>query len=270
MRTWSVRGTALALWTRSSSLSIRTRTSIGSAVWPSRRKARSVARPLGGSGAAVREDLRESAGDGTGHELGHVAAEGRDLLHTARGDEAHLGARHHVHRLDLGRQRPVELVHLELPLEIRDDPEALDDRLRLPPAREVDDELPKDVDLDVVEARKGVAEEFDPLLDREGRLLVVRHPDHAHHDAVEDPGRARDHVDVAVRDGVVRAGSDCGDHGCASNSVTRVWPYLRLVRTGNGSSGSVLASVSTTSRPPGASSGGRWCARRGWISSSMP
>ena len=38
-------------------------------------------------------------------------------------------------------------------------------------------------------------------------------PDHADDDAVEDPCRARDHVDVAVRDRVVRAGRDRGDHG---------------------------------------------------------
>ena len=42
-------------------------------------------------------------------------------------------------------------------------------------------------------------------------------------------GRARDHVDVPVRDGVVRAGADRGDHG--SNSVSRAEPYLREVRT---------------------------------------
>ena len=101
---------------------------------------------------------------------------------------------------------PVQLVHLELPLEVRDHAQALDDRLRVPPAREVDDELAEDVDLDVVEAGERAAEELDALLDREHRLLVVRRADDADDDAVEDAGGARDHVDVAVRHRVVRAG----------------------------------------------------------------
>src|SRR2546423_14103128 len=229
-----------------------------------------LGRVLGRPGPACREELLEPARNGLRHELGDVAAERRDLLDAARRDEAHLWARHHVHRLDVRREVAVELVHLELPLEVRDDAEALDDRLRVPPAREVDDELAEDVDLDVAEAGEGVAEELDPLLDGEHRLLVLRRPHHADDDAVEEPGRARDHVDVAVRDGVVRAGRDRRDHGATSKSVTRVWPYFRLVRTGSGSSGSVRASVSTTRKPSAVRSRGRWRARRGWISVSMP
>ena len=73
-----------------------------------------------------------------------------------------------------------------------------------------------------VDPADGVAEEIDALLDREQRLLVLGIADHADDDAVEDPGGARDHVDVAVRDGVVGAGADGGDH--SSNSVRRAEP----------------------------------------------
>ena len=109
----------------------------------------------------------------------------------------------------------VQLVHLELPLEVRDDPQALHDRLRLPPPREVDDELAEDVDLDVVEVGKRIAQEFDTLLDREHRLLVVRGSHDSDHDTVEDPCCTADHVEVSVRDGVVRAGADRGDHSAS-------------------------------------------------------
>src|SRR5712691_444164 len=155
MRTWSVSGTAFALWTRSSSLSIRTSTSM---VWKSsfggcrNGPARgSLARILGGPGPAGREELLEALRHRVGHEGGDVAAVRGDLLDAAGRDEAHGRACHHVDGLDVGREMPVQLVHLELPLEVRDDAQPLDDRLRLPLARELDDELAKDVDLDVVD-----------------------------------------------------------------------------------------------------------------------
>ena len=58
---------------------------------------------------------------------------------------------------------------------------------------------------------------------------MVRVTDDADDDAVEDLGGAADHVDVAVRDRVVRAWVDGGDHN--SNSVSRAEPYLREVRS---------------------------------------
>src|SRR5258706_6231296 len=103
------------------------------------------------------------------------------------------------------------------------------------------------------------------LRDVEHRLLVVRCPDDADDHAVEDVRRAPDHVEVAVRHGVVRAGADGGDHD-ASNTVTRACPYLRLVRSVNGRSGSTRAPVSTTSTPFSARTAGRW--RASWGSRS--
>src|SRR5581483_10613556 len=203
---------------------------------------------------SCQEHLLEPPRHRLGHELRDVAAEGGDLLHSARGDEAHVRARHDVDGLDVGRQMAVQLVHLELPLEIRDDAQPLHDRLRLPLAGELDDELAEDVDLDVLEVRERAAKEIDALLDREQRLLVVRVADDADDDPVEDPGCARDHVDVSVRHRVVRARANRGDH---PYTVTRVWPYFRLVRSGIGSAGCTRASVSTTTAAASARTPGR-------------
>src|SRR5205823_7480169 len=210
-----------------------------------------------GSRSTLREKLDKPLGYAFGHELVHLSAERRDLLYPARGDEADARARHHVDGLDLRRERPVELVHLELPLEVRDHAQALDDRLRLPLARELDHQLGEDVDLDVLEPGEGFTEEADPFLQREHRLLVRRAADDADDDPVEDVGGAPDHVDVAVRDRVVRAWCDRRDHSC-SKTVTRVEPYLRLVRTARPwSPGSVRASDSNTSSPSSATTRGR-------------
>src|SRR3954451_21470100 len=117
MRTWSVSGTALALCTRSSSLSIRTSTSMGSSL---------LLRAERGATPAVREELLEALRDRVRDQFVHCSAKCGDLLHAARRDERHLGARHHEHRLDVGSEVPVQLVHLELPFEVRGDAEALD------------------------------------------------------------------------------------------------------------------------------------------------
>src|SRR5919106_341765 len=203
MRTWSVSGTAFALWTRSSSLSMSTSTSMRPRSLLLRRNRRTA---LG-----TRKHLLEAACHLLWNEVLDVAAEGRHLLHAARGEEAVLRARHQVHRLDLGSEVAVEVVHLELPLEIRDRAQALDHRRRAPAARELDDELREDVDLDVVLARERVLEKTHPLLDREQRLLVQRVADDADDDALEDRRRAPDDVEVPVRDWVVAAGANGGD-----------------------------------------------------------
>jgi hypothetical protein len=149
---------------------------------------------------------------------------------------------------------PVELVHLELPLEVRDHAEPLHDRFRVPLARELDDELAKHVDLDVRETADGVAQEVDAFFDREHGLLVRWDTDDSDDDAVEDARRARDHVDVPVRHRVVGAGADRGDH---PYTVMRAAPYLRDVRCSSGRAGSTRASVSRTTTPSSASRTGR-------------
>ena len=90
------------------------------------------------------------------------------------------------------------------------------------PAREIDDELVKDVHRDVVVAGERLLEERDALLHGEQRLLVVRLADDADDHAVERRGGPADHVEVAERDRVVRAWADGGDHRV--NRVIRAEP----------------------------------------------
>src|SRR4029078_4665969 len=110
MRTWSVSGTAFALWTRSSSLSMRTSTPTSAAsyscgpTWPRA----SFAGILGRARPPVREEHLEPLRDRSRHELRDVAAERGDLLHATRRDEAHLWARHHVHGLDVRGELAIE------------------------------------------------------------------------------------------------------------------------------------------------------------------
>ena len=63
--------------------------------------------------------------------------------------EAVLGGRHQVHALDVGVQLPIELVHLELVLEVRDCPQPLHERPSTVFAGKIDEERIKDVDFDV-------------------------------------------------------------------------------------------------------------------------
>src|SRR5665647_970013 len=101
--TLSVSGTDRALWMMSSSLSIRTRTSILSNP------------PLGSLClAAWRIDLRQAAGDGRRHQVNDGASERGDLSDAARAEEAVLGRSHHEHCFYVGRQLPIELRHGEL------------------------------------------------------------------------------------------------------------------------------------------------------------
>src|SRR5436190_9556217 len=119
MRTWSVSGTALALCTRSSSLSINTRTSMdvqcrdspGGRTPPFRALLLRVERR---AWPGARVELLKAARDRLRDELVDVAAEARDLLDAARRHEAVLGPRHDVDGLDLRREQPVQVVHLEL------------------------------------------------------------------------------------------------------------------------------------------------------------
>src|SRR5512145_1037290 len=90
------------------------------------------------AGPSLREELPKTACHRGRNEVVDVAAEGRDLLDSARGEEAVLRARHQVHGFDLGGQIPVQVVHLELPLEVRDGPQALHHRARAEAAGELD------------------------------------------------------------------------------------------------------------------------------------
>src|SRR5262245_31094639 len=202
MRTWSVRGTAFALCTRSSSLSMSTRTSIRSSL---------LLGAYGSAGFRLREQLPEPLRDGCGNEGINVSTKGRDLLHARGRDEAELRIGYQVGRLDLRRERPVEMVHLELPLEVGDRAQPLDHRSGAVAAREVDDQLRELRDLDVTSVRQRVLDEANAVLDREHRRLVRWFAHDGDDDAVEDRGGTADDVQMAVRDRVVRARTDRHD-----------------------------------------------------------
>ena len=78
---------------------------------------------------------------------------------------------------------------------------------------------PGDVDLDVRHPVQRLVQEGDALVEGEHRLLVLRVPDDADHEAVEDARGALDHVDVAVGDRVEGAWIDGCDHGCSKREI---------------------------------------------------
>src|SRR5687767_5193920 len=114
-------GTDLALWTRSSSLSMRTRTSMGSAF----------------VSAALQLFLQATC-HSVRHETVDVTPEGGEFLDAAGTEETVLRTGHEVERVHLRVLHPVELVHLELVLEVGDRAQSLDDALGPDLARVVD------------------------------------------------------------------------------------------------------------------------------------
>src|SRR5450759_5569549 len=117
-----------------------------------------------GGTAAVAEDLVAASGDRRRYELRHVAAEGGDLLDAAGRYEAVVRPRHHVDGLELGRERPVEVAHLELPFEVGDGAQPLDHRARAAALGEVHDQIAKGLDGDVVDTGQSLLEKGDPCL----------------------------------------------------------------------------------------------------------
>src|SRR3954447_19851236 len=114
----------------------------------------------------------QAAGDLLRHQPRYVAAEGGDLLDSAGGEKTVLRGGHEVDGFDVGGQRTVELVHLQLVLEVADRAQALDDRLGPLLAREVDHELVERDGADVAQMRGGALDEADPLLRVEQRLAL--------------------------------------------------------------------------------------------------
>src|SRR6476661_4979216 len=132
-RTWSVSGTCLALWTRSSSLSISTRTSMA---LPS---------------SSARQRFLQALRDFLRYEVGDVATERGDLLHSAGGEKTVLRRGHQVDGLDVWREIAVELIHLQLVFEVGDRTQALHDRHRPSLAGEIDHEGGARLHRDVVQ-----------------------------------------------------------------------------------------------------------------------
>src|SRR6476661_6622614 len=135
IRTWSVIGTFFAVATSSSSLSIRTNTSNGLS-------SQRVRCP------PPRASLRG----------GERPARVRTL---PRGRQT--GRAHHVERFDLRAQSAIEVVHLELPLEIADGAQPLDDHTGTVLAGEVDHQGRESDHRHVVAPAQRLLDEADPL-----------------------------------------------------------------------------------------------------------
>src|SRR3954464_508592 len=134
-------GTPLALCTKSSSLSMRTRTSMA------------VVSSL------ARELFLQPPRAGVRNEAFDVPAEGGELLDPARAEKTVLRRAHQVHRLDVVGLARVELGHLQLVLEVGDRAQSLDDCDGPDAARVVDDQHVERLGADVAEMRRRLVDE---------------------------------------------------------------------------------------------------------------
>ena len=140
-------------------------------------------------------------------------------------------AGHQVERFDLRGEILIEVVHLELPLEIRNCAQAFhDDRCSMA-CRECRHQLGERVDIDIAEMGYGLLNERNPILNLECHGLMPGIADDRNDHSVEDPCGALDDVDVSESDRVVRpwADRDAGIQLLAAqdgawNIVTRVDP----------------------------------------------
>lgn len=132
--------------------------------------------------------------------MGDVSAPGRDLLDQGGGQEAVGGIGRHEERLDAG-EAVVHLGHLELVVEVADGPQALHDRRDVALLAEVDQEAVEGLHLDVAEVRGDLADQVDPLVDREQTLLGLVDHHRDVYDVVQLRGAAND-VEVSIGDGV--------------------------------------------------------------------
>ena len=99
------------------------------------------------------------------HQVGDVAAPGRDLLDQGGGQEAVGGVGGDEQRLDAG-EAVVHLGHLQLVVEVADRAQALDDGRDVALLAEVDEQAVEGLDPDVAVLGGDLADQVDPLLDR--------------------------------------------------------------------------------------------------------
>src|SRR5215212_726964 len=145
------------------------------------------------------------------HQPAHVAAKRRYLPHGARGEEAVLRGGHYEERLELREHRPVELRLLELRLEIRDSPQALDYGPRPLFASEVHEQTVHQLHRDVLDVRGDLLYKPGPLECGEHRLLAQVSADRYDY-VVEDLRGPPDDVEVPRSNGVEAPGTDRHDH----------------------------------------------------------
>ena len=160
--------------------------------------------------------------------------------------------------------------HLELVLVVGDRANTANDGCRASPPRVIDQQPVERVDLDVRILGEHFANDRDPLLRREQRLLFLV-DEHRHQDALEQMRAAQNDVDVAVRQRIERAGKNrettvwwigcvhgwvaCSDASALMNMVNVLSPDLtsRTRASVGGTSGSMRVARSRTSNPSDAS-----------------
>lgn len=168
------------------------------------------------------EFFAQRHGDRGGNERGDIAAEACDLLYQAGGNIAVVLARHEEHRLESRGEAAIHEGHLEFELEVAHGAQSADDGAGFLAPREFDEEAGEPCDSDVSQSRNGLAEEGDPLVGRE-EAAFFRVAGDGHENLVKDVRGAREHVEVAVGDGVERACVDGAFHGGGRCALAAGW-----------------------------------------------
>src|SRR5215211_5796014 len=168
-----------------------------------------------------------------GDEPTHVPAERSYLPDRARGEKTMLRGGHYEDRLELGEHRPVELRLLELRLEVRDGPEALDDRLRATLPGEIYEETFHHLDGDGIHVGRNLLQEPSPLDRGEAGLFAAVAANGDDH-MVEDLGSAPYDVEMPRCYRVEATRTHCHDHcqlgppkyGYERAAVAARYPFL--------------------------------------------
>src|SRR5579859_3401088 len=163
-------------------------------------------------GGSARHLFEQAALDPFGDERRDVAAEGDDLLDQPRGDGLVAGIGHQKHRLGVAVELLVHRRHLEFELEVGHGPQAAQDHRGADVAGggERQPGVGMDEDLAAVLQLRGLRlEDLDAFLEREHRPLATVDGD-PDHQAVHQPQRPPDQVQVPVVDGIEGARIEAG------------------------------------------------------------
>src|SRR5690606_15753774 len=221
------------------------------------------------------EPLLELEQGGPRYQLRDVGTVLGDLLDARAGHVRPAGRRHDERRLDVGVELTVQVRHLQLVLEVGDRAQALDYDPGADLPGVVGEEAVERVDDHVLHVGHDLPDDLHALLGREQRAGLERVVEDGHGQAVVDPGRAPDHVDVAVVEGVEAPRVDGVDHERECNAGRRQAPVAQSLRT---SAAGVLrparmsftarscrsshARLSASARRPAAARCARWSAMR--------
>jgi CDP-diacylglycerol---glycerol-3-phosphate 3-phosphatidyltransferase len=140
-----------------------------------------------------------------------VAAVAGDLFHERGTGVTELLVGHDEERLDLRLQVAVHERHVELELEVGEGAQAADDGVGFLGDGELDEKAVEDDDIDMRVVGEVGADEFEALLGgKDGTLAGIAGDGDG--DAVEELGRAVEHIEVTVGEGIERAGINAVTH----------------------------------------------------------